>query len=123
MKIPSTILAPLVAAFFLGAIFLGNSWKLPTMEQEFREAEGREEVVEMIVRNLTCRGKSNFFLKRLESVDGVISVSTYVQEQRASIKYDTSKTDPERIKHIIEKQVRLQDGSMVQPFQVLDIDR
>ena len=93
------------------------------MEHEFGEAEGEQEVVEMIVRNLTCRGKSNFFMKKLEGVEGVISVSTYVQEQRANIKYDTSRTDPERLKRIIEEPVRLQDGSMVPLFEVLEIDR
>jgi copper chaperone CopZ len=75
----------------------------------------------MIVEGLRCRGTSNFFIKKIEKLPGLLSVSTFVQEHRAEIHYDPSRIDVQKIRGVIEEPVRLQDGRLVKPFKVLEI--
>ncbi len=121
MKIHSFLLAPLVGVVFLGVILVGNSWELPSMQKQFGESSGGIESVDIFVDGLRCRGTSNVFMKIVGEVPGVISVSTFVQEHRAAIKYDPSQIDPEGIAEVIEKPIRLRDGRMMRPFQVSEI--
>jgi len=121
MKLHSSLLAPLVVAAFLGIIVIGGAWELPSMQKEFSETSGRIQTVNMIVKGLRCRGTSNFFMKAVGEIPGVVSVSTFVQEHRAQIKYDPSQIDPEGLARMVEKPVKLPNGRMVAPFKVLEI--
>ncbi len=121
MKIHPFLLAPTVGVVFLGVIFIGSAWELPSMKKDFGLPAQQEKTVEMIVDGLHCRGTSNFFMSVVEKVPGVLSVSTFVQEHRASIAYDPTKIDPEGIAEAVEKPVRLRNGRTAQPFQVTKI--
>lgn len=121
MKFNSSILAPLVIAAFFGIIFIGNFWELPSMQKQFSQSSGEIKTVNIIVNGLHCRGTSNFFMKIVGDAPGVVSISTFVQEHRAEIKYDPSKTDPEKIGAFIEKPVKLHSGNTVKPFTVTKI--
>jgi hypothetical protein len=121
MRVPSLLLAPLVVLTFSGAILIGQTWELPTMGQEFGAAASEEHRVEMIVQGLRCRGTSNFFMQQLANVPGLLSVSTFVQEHRAEIKFDPSQIDIVGIQRVIEAPVFLADGRIVQPFEVVEI--
>jgi len=123
VRIPSVLLAPLVGLTFFGAIVIGQTWELPTMGQEFGASAGGEQSVEMIVQGLRCRGTSNFFMQQMGEVPGIVSISTFVQEHRAEIKYDASQIDVKGIQSAIEAPVLLQDGRFVQPFEVLEVRR
>ena len=120
MKIPSNLLAPLVAAFFFAVILVGNAWELPTMQQEFSESGGQVRTVNLIVEGLRCRGTSNFFMKKVSGTPGIVSVTTYVQEHRAQIEYDPAQIDTAGITEIVEKPVALRDGRIIRPFTVLE---
>lgn len=121
MKNFSPFLAPIVVVFFFGIILLGNAWELPSMQRKFAETDGPTLTVNMIVKGLRCRGTSNFFMKIVGQVPGVISVSTYVQEHRATIKYDPSKVNLHEISQIVEQPVQLRDGRVIFPFEVLGV--
>ena len=121
MKIPSFLLAPLVLVIFFGTILIGRTWELPTMGQTFADSSGEPKTVQMIVDGLRCRGTSNFFIKKIEKEPGLLSVSTFVQEHRAEIRYDPLRIDVESIRRIIEEPVRLQDGRLVKAFKVVEI--
>lgn len=121
MKINSSLLAPVVVVAFLGIILIGNKWELPSMQEQFSQSTGQIQTVNIIVQGLRCRGTSNFFMKVVGEAPGVVSVSTFVQEHRATIKYDPSQIDPEGIARFVEKPVRLKNGRTVSPFKVLEI--
>lgn len=123
MKIPSALPAPVVLVSFLAVILAANTWELPTQKSEFAETSGKTNQVQLIVDGLFCRGKSNFLLNMLSESPGLISVNTYVQEQRAVIVFDPSKISVPRIRQIIETQFRLDDGRIVQPFSVREVQR
>jgi hypothetical protein len=120
MRLPPVVLPPLVIILFFAAVVVGQRWELPTMQHQF-SSSSRSEHVTMIVDGLRCRGTSDFFVKRLQPVPGLLSVGTYVQEHRAEITYDPGSISIERIREIIEEPLRLQDGRMVRPFQVQDV--
>ncbi len=121
MRIPIWLLTPLVVAFFLGSIFITKNWELPSVAKEFSTASGKTATAELIIKGLRCRGTANFFMKRLEKVPGIVSVSTYVQEHRAAIEFDPGKIDEEAMIAEIEKPVRARNGRMVKPFTVTEI--
>lgn len=121
MKIHSSLIAPVVIVAFLGTILIGNAWELPSMQKQISESSDQVQTVNMIVDGLRCRGTSNFFIKVVGEVPGIVSVTTYVQEHRAAIEYDPSQIDPEGIVRSVEKPIRLSDGSLVAPFKVLEI--
>jgi hypothetical protein len=120
MKIKPMLLPPLVVILFFAAIVAGKSWELPTMQFKFAES-GESRNVSMIIKGLKCRGTSNYFVKRLKDEPGFLSVSTYVQEHRAVLKYDPSQIDVARIREIIEAPATLKDGRVVQPFTVEEV--
>jgi copper chaperone CopZ len=121
MRIPSYLLAPLVLVVFFGTILIGRTWELPTMGQKFADSSGEPKTVQVIVEGLRCRGTSNFFMKKVEKTPGLLSVSTFVQEHRAEIRFDPSQIDTRKIRQVIEEPVRLQDGRLVKPFKVVEI--
>jgi hypothetical protein len=121
MKLHPAWLAPLVAALFLGAVFAGRAWELPTMQQRFSETPSQTKNVDLIVEGLRCRGTSAFLVKRLEGLPGIVTLETYVQEHRAAIGYDPGQISLERIQAAIEEPVLLNDGRKVQAFTVTEI--
>ncbi len=121
MKNLSTYLAPFVIISFLGIMLLGNAWELPSMKKEFAENVGEVRTLNMIVNGLKCRATSNFMIRRIGQIPGVVSVTTYVQEHRAIIEYKPSQIDPDDISRAIERPIRLRDKRIVYPFKVLEI--
>ncbi|MBI4720573.1 MAG: cation transporter [Chitinivibrionia bacterium] len=120
MRIKPALLPPLVVVLFFAAIVAGRGWELPTMQHQFSSSSHSKQVT-MIVDGLRCRGTSDFFVKRLETVPGLVSVGTFVQEHRAEIAYDPDAITVQRIREIIEAPLQLEDGRMVQPFKVQDV--
>jgi len=121
MKIPAALLAPAVLVSFLAVILVANAWELPTQKSTFTENSDKTQQVELILDGLFCRGKSSFLVKMLSESPGLISVNTYVQDQRAVVVFDPSKTSVDQIQQIIETQFRLDDGRIVQPFKVYEV--
>ena len=120
MKIPATWLAPAVVLLFVGIILIGNGWELPSMQTQLGQTSGKTAEVGMIVDGLHCRGTSNFLIKKISSVPGIVSVSTYVQEHRAVLKYDPGIIDPQGIRTAIESPEQI-NGRMVAPFKVKEV--
>jgi copper chaperone CopZ len=121
MRIRSSLLAPMVVVLFLATIWIGKLWELPSMERTFAAAPGEVHSADFVVEGLRCRGTSNFFMSMTEGVPGIVSVTTFVQEHRATIKFDPSQIDIQGISRAIEQPVRLRDGRVVSPFRVLEI--
>jgi hypothetical protein len=122
MKIPSLLVAPLVALAFLGIVFGGQSFELPTMERSFNPSGPGFKSVEMEVNGLKCRGTSNFFMELVGDNEGIGTVETWVQAHRARIEYDPEVTSPAEIKAVVEQSIALADGGVAQPFSVVSVD-
>ena len=121
MKIPAFLLAPAVVVSFFGVIFAANHWELPTQQSKIAEASAKTTEINVIVDGLFCRGKSNFLVNMLSQAPGLVSVETYVQEQRAVITFDPTKISVTQIQEIIETRFRLNYGRIVQPFSVREV--
>jgi hypothetical protein len=121
MKFPAVLLAPAVLVSFLAVILAANAWELPTQASKFVESTEKTRRIQVIIDGLFCRGKSNFLLNMLSQSQGLVSVNTYVQEQRAVIVFDPAKTSVAQIRQTIETQFRLDDGRIVQPFKVREV--
>jgi hypothetical protein len=121
MKIPALLLAPVVVVSFFGVILAANLWELPTQRSQIAEASTKTTEIHVIVDGLFCRGKSNFLVNMLSKAPGLVSVDTYVQEQRAVIVFDPTKISVNEIEQIIETPFRLTDGRIVQPFSVREV--
>ncbi len=123
MKIPSVILAPLTALLFAGAIMIADKWELPSTEKTFATPTGETIKVEMIIEGVRCRGTANFLNEMLGKLDGIVSVTTFVQEHRVLIKYDPELITEEEIITTIDNPVNMPDGSEVSAFHVLEVNR
>ena len=121
MRMPAFLLAPVVAVIFLAMIGIGRSVELPSASREFGSATGETKEATMIVDGLRCRGTSNFLVKRLQELPGVVGVTTYVQEHRAVIEYEPVKVDVKGLQKAIEAPLIRQDGTAVRPFTVREI--
>ena len=121
MRIRTGWLAPLVLVTFLGVVLAANMWELPTQQHQFSKDASAASQVEMIVDGLRCRGTSTFFVNALSSIDGIVSVDTYVQEHRAVISFNPERISVEGIRQTIEAPVRLQNGQVVRPFTVREV--
>ena len=121
MKIPPLLLAPAVVISFFGVILAASLREVPTQQSRITETSGKTKEVSVIVDGLFCRGKSIFFTNMLSQAPGLVSVDTYVQEQRAVIVFDPRIITVAQIQQIIETPFRLDDGSVVQPFAVREV--
>jgi len=96
--IPAAVLLLIVVAFATT-----GAYRVPTLEVEF--VEERPAVVasvEYTVDGLTCRGKSRGFAGMIRGVEGVVSLTTYVRSNTATVEYDPALTDPAKIETAFE---------------------
>jgi len=102
--LPKYILPLLIFLMMFLAFYISFKVPVPTLTKNYsHELVGKTGKVDMIVKNLRCRGTSNLLSYILETNPGIISLETYVSEHKARIVYDKSKTSPENIKLLIEK--------------------
>lgn len=90
------LLTVILVAF---AIFAGSRFELPTIDENWGIEESMD-IQTMKVDNVTsvhCYGSSMAFKGRLERIEGVHGVKTYVSSHRVVIKYDADVTGPDKI--------------------------
>lgn len=122
MKVPLSLFSPVVGGLFLLAIFVGRSWELPSQSHTFGDGGSESRKVEMVVDGLHCRGTANYLTDKIGDMPGLLSLTTFVQKHLAQIEYDPAVTSVEEIRREIERAVELDDGRIVQPFEVLEVN-
>lgn len=90
-------------ALFIAAICIGQKFELPTIDVSWDITEDMQ-IETMKVENLKsvkCYGSSMAFKARMQKVKGVHGVKTYVGSHSVVLKYDPTKTTPEKIQEQI----------------------
>lgn len=100
--------ALLAVALFATALYLGNKWELPTIDEKWGEnleqleEEGRLATFKMDgLQTIKCFGSSKALAAKLQSVNGVYGLKTYVRRHGLEILYDTQVMDERKIQELL----------------------
>lgn len=92
--------AIIVVALFGVALWLGNHYELPTINERWGDESKWENLASFEkggMSTVKCFGSSKAFSARMKSVPGVYGVATYVSRFTVVVYYDPSETTPEKI--------------------------
>lgn len=83
--------ALLAVLLFGAALYLGNRWELPTIDEKWGDYEKRENLQTFKMEGLQsikCFGSSKALSAKMQSVAGVYGVKTYVRSHSLELLYD-----------------------------------
>ncbi|MGN1210323.1 MAG: 4Fe-4S binding protein [Candidatus Cryptobacteroides sp.] len=108
------VIAPVLAVGFVAfGFWAGDKVELPTINETWNietvDSEGNvTSIADSLklmeidgLRSVKCYGSSMAFKAKLEKINGVHGVKTYVKSHRATILYNPSVTDPDRIREAV----------------------
>ncbi len=100
--------ALLAVLLFAMALYLGNKWELPTIDErwgdnlEQLEEEGRLNTFKMDgLQTIKCFGSSKALAAKLQGVAGVHGLKTYVRRHGVEILYDTQSMNERKIQELL----------------------
>ena len=96
--------ALLAVVLFLLAVALGNTWELPTIDEKWGEYESIENMQTFKMdglRTVKCYGSSRALAAKLQGVDGVYGVKTYVRRHGIEVLYDPDVTDERKLQELL----------------------
>ena len=94
----------LAVVLFVLAVALGNTWELPTIDEKWGEYEKVENLQTFSMdglRTVKCFGSSKALAARLQSVDGVYGLKTFVRRHGIEVLYDPAVTDERRLQELL----------------------
>lgn len=122
MKIPKIAIPIVIIVLAFMTLPIKELFNVPAVEATFGNgssvAEASTKKVTLTITNLTCRGKSAFFVSRFEGKEGILNIATYPTDREAVIDYDSSKINLEQIKEIANEPIQGRDGQFHQFFKV-----
>lgn len=80
-----------VIALIVAGMFMGSFWEVPTIDQKWYDDEDMakaEIFVQSGLKNIKCYGSSMAFASKMQQIDGILGVATYVKNNRVKIYYD-----------------------------------
>ncbi len=89
-----------VVLLFALALWLGNTWELPTINERWGDnvPELKLETMELSgLRSVKCYGSSKAFSAQMKKVPGVYGVATYVRSHTVTIYYNPAETNIDKI--------------------------
>ena len=92
-----------VALVILG-ISLGSVWEIPTINQQWGEADQIAKASVFTrdgLKNIKCYGSSMSFANQMRDVEGIYGVATYVKKHGVKIYYDRSVIDSAKIAELL----------------------
>ncbi len=97
--------AAIVVVLFFFALWLGNQYELPTIDVKWNteqiEGVSLEEVEVTGLTSVKCYGSSMAFKARLERIQGVYGVKTFVKHHRVLISFNPAQITEEAIRKAI----------------------
>ncbi len=101
--IPAVILLLVFAG-----IFIGKRWEMPMIDVKWGNYDSiKTESFEISgLRTIKCYASSMNFVKKINNIDGVYGVKTYIQKHRAVILYNPEVISPEDIRRSIYTPVK-----------------
>lgn len=98
-------LAPVATIVIIVAgIFLGSLWEVPTIDQKWvgkNEISNAKIFTQSGLKNIKCYGSSMAFASKMQQVDGVLGVATYVKHHRVKVYYDPNKLNEAKIQKLL----------------------
>ena len=94
----------LAVVLFMLAVALGNTWELPTIDEKWGDYEsiGNMQTFKMDgLRTVKCFGSSKALSARLQGVDGVYGLKTYVRRHGIEVLYDPAVTDERKLQELM----------------------
>ncbi len=91
----------LAVALFLAALWLGSSLELPTIDERWGDRAQAAQIDHYRLdglRTIKCYGSSKALSAKLQEVDGVYGVRTFVRRHGVEIAYDPAVTDTVRLR-------------------------
>ncbi len=112
LKVVPAVLAVLLVCF---GIWMGGKFELPTIDvtwgiEKLNEDGNTTQLIDPStlktteitgLRSVKCYGSSMAFKAKLQKIQGVYGVKTYVAHHRAVVTYDPAKTNPDKIQEAI----------------------
>ena len=84
---------------------INDTWGIETVDEDGNVTSSIADSLKVMqmdgLRSVKCYGSSMAFKARLEKINGIHGVKTYVKTHRASIMYDPSVIDPDRIREAV----------------------
>jgi hypothetical protein len=114
MKVPKVLIPILVLVFVAGGYALQTMFFFPTTEVSF-DWKG-DKSVEFVVEGVRCRGTAAYFTEMFARTPGIAKITTYAASHTALFEYDSQQINPDRIKSMFEKEIRMADGSFRSVF-------
>ena len=98
-RINAFIPAILTVVLFASAILFSRNFEIPTINETWNieNTDGLQTFTMDGLRQVRCYASSRAFMDKLQKVEGVYGVKTYVKHQKATILYNSNETTPEKI--------------------------
>jgi len=112
-----------VALFFL-ALWLGTTMELPTIDEKWGDYDRVEnmQTFEMEgLQTIKCFGSSKAFSAKMQSVQGVYGVKTFVRRHGIEVMYDPAATDTLKIQAAIFSPTMRKYATPAEEIPVLDV--
>lgn len=96
--------ALLAVVLFGVALYLGNKWELPTIDEKWGEHEKVENLQTFRMdglQSIKCFGSSKALSMKLQNVRGVYGVKTFVRRHGVEILYDASVLDERKVEELL----------------------
>jgi len=127
MNISKYIIPVLVIATMFGGYFLRHAFTQPTTSTVFESSQSGGNQAENItltckVQGVKCKGTANFFTKLYTDIAGISTLETVASEHKAVFTYNPKVISSGDIRAIMEKPIRLKDGSTKQIFTCLEME-
>jgi hypothetical protein len=114
MSVPKVLIPILVLVFVAGGYALQTAFFFPTTEVSFNCTSDKS--VEFVVDGVRCRGTAAYFTEMFARTPGIAKITTYAASHTALFEYDSQQINPDRIKSMFEKEIRMADGSFRSVF-------
>ncbi len=85
-------------------VSLGSVWEVPTIDKRWEEPEVIENAAiftQSGLKNIKCYGSSMAFANKMQHVDGIYGVATYVKHHKVKLYYNPSILNEEKIQELL----------------------
>lgn len=96
--------ALLAVLLFASALYLGNKWELPTIDEKWGDYEKVEKLETFKMEGLQsikCFGSSKALSAKMQGVAGVYGVKTYVRRHALELLYDPTVTNERKLQEVL----------------------
>ncbi len=100
--------ALLTVILTLSAFFVARQYEFPTINECWEQNDSDTTFTLEGLTQVRCYASSRSFMKKLQSIEGVHGVKTFVKQHRATILYNPTITDPEKIQKDLFTSARFQ---------------